>query len=159
MSNLQKISSEISKIIEIAAAQAHGLSEEETFQLLDDAYSKCIEITGTQDHVLEVERRVLEWKAKLLCDMNAPLVRVEKILFELEKAGYSDLYCNSNIKTYYADFCFRNNHKQEGFKALDEIITILNEDLERMPENSEMQEYFLGYAKELRDKNLTKLPT
>jgi len=154
MDNQQKMSSEVSRIIEMSVAHAHGLSEDEAFKLLDDAKLECLKLSSASDHVLEVRRRILEWKVKLLCDLNAPLVRVNKPLLELETAGYSDLYSNSNIKTYYADFCFRNSYKAEGFKALDEIIAILNKDLENLPDNSEMQEYFLGYATELRDKNL-----
>ena len=103
----------VARILDKAAAQSFVVEIDNIIPILDEARNTCFELNLTKEEILEVERRVAEWKLKLFCDRSANISVTAPLRTAMLAKGYSSLENEVNTELYYVQYCIDiSNHKQ-----------------------------------------------
>ena len=143
-------SKEIAHLLEHIAAHTFKLQTDEVITAFEQAEETCLTLVSTEKLILEVKRRVAEWKLKLLCDRNVSFGTVEKIHKEILGLGYSSLENEGNIELYFAQYCVRQNQADTARCILRQLCSKLDEALKT--NNLEVYLYFKEIAEQLLSK-------
>ncbi len=122
-------SRDVARVLDRTAARAFKMQTDEVIAAFEEAEETCLKLVSTKKMVLEVKRRVAEWKLRLLCDRDAPFDTVEKLHNEILGLEYSNLENEGNIELYFVQYCVRQNQIDAARRILQPLCSKLDEAL------------------------------
>jgi len=138
---------EIARVLEHAAARTDGLRSDQIVPVLDEAEAACLELVFSEELVLEVRRRVAEWKMKLHCDRDAAFETVEALHNNVVGLGYTNLEREGTLEIYFAQYCERQGKMNEARQILQRLRTKLESGIDK--EGLGVYRYFNTFAERM----------
>lgn len=118
---MNNISLEVTRILERTAANAFKLQDEDMLSVFEEAKKTCLGLVSTKELKLEVNRRVAEWKMKLLCDRNSAFEVVNELHDQVIKLGYTNLEAEGSLEIYFAQYCERVGYFDVALDVLNKL--------------------------------------
>jgi hypothetical protein len=143
----EKEAMEVASILDRTAALAFKMQTDEFIKAFEEAEATCLSLVSAKEQVLEIKRRVVEWKLRLLCDRNASFGIVDKMHNSILELGYSNLENEGNIELYFAQYCIRQNQTDIARRTLRRLC--LNLDNALKTSDLEVYRYFKDFAEDL----------
>lgn len=147
MSNDESHSKDVARILNRTAARAFNMQVDEIILAFDQAEATCLNLVSSKELILEIRRRVAEWKMKLFCDRDASFEFVDKLRNDILDLDYSNLEIEGGTEIYFAQYCIRQNQADVAQLVLHELCSKLNNALKT--NDLEIYRHYRKVSKEL----------
>lgn len=147
MNNKENLSIEISRLLEHTAVQAFEMYPVDIIKLFDNVEANCLKKYTSKEEILEIKRRITEWKMKLTADINSPFELVDDLHKKMLSLGYSSLENECNTEIYFAQYCIRNKKTDTARTLLIQLCIKLNDSL--AIEELEVYKYFKSISEKM----------
>lgn len=126
MNAQEQTSKELGHAIQSLVAKADTFSTDAMIKALDEIGHRFGNIAPSPNAKLETQRRVAEWKFKLLCERDASVEVVEKLHDEIAALEFTNLETEATVEVYFAQYLVRASQSDRAVLALKGLLKRLS---------------------------------